>query len=197
MILMIDNYDSFTYNLVQYLRGLGEEVKVVRNDAIGIDEIKALDPAFIVLSPGPCTPNESGVCLEIVEQLKGAIPILGICLGHQTIAQSFGAAVIKAPMPVHGKVFPINHDGRGVFEALNNPLKVTRYHSLVVSEESMPDCLEISARTAEGLIMGLRHKSYLIESVQFHPEAILTEQGMELLNNFREMAKHAKENQSK
>ncbi len=192
MILMIDNYDSFTYNLVQYLKGLGDEVKVVRNDAIKLSEIIDLAPEFIVLSPGPCTPNESGICLEVVQRLSGEIPILGICLGHQTIAQVFGAEVIKAPVPIHGKVFPIKHDGRGVFEGLNNPLKVTRYHSLVVRADNLPKCLEITAKTEDGLIMGLRHSDYLVEGVQFHPEAILTEQGMALLDNFRQMAKKQK-----
>lgn len=184
MILMIDNYDSFTYNLVHYLEGLNEEVLVVRNDSITIDAIRQMNPDMIVLSPGPCTPNEAGICLEVVKQLQGQFPILGICLGHQTIGQAFGGEIIKAIEPVHGKVFPVKHKNIGVFEGLNQPLKVTRYHSLVVSHEHLPACLEITAETADGQIMGLRHKTMLIEGVQFHPEAILTEQGMELLNNF-------------
>lgn len=184
MILMIDNYDSFTYNLVHYLEGLHETVQVVRNDSISIEGIRQMNPAMIVLSPGPCTPNEAGVCLEVVKQLQGEFPILGICLGHQTIGQAFGGEIIKAIEPVHGKVFPINHKNIGVFEGLNQPLNVTRYHSLVVSRDSLPSCLEVTAETADGQIMGLRHKTMLIEGVQFHPEAILTEQGMELLNNF-------------
>ena len=184
MILMIDNYDSFTYNLVHYLEGLHETVQVVRNDDISIEAIQEMNPAMIVLSPGPCTPNEAGICLEVVKQLQGQFPILGICLGHQTIGQAFGGEIVKAIEPVHGKVFPVTHWHIGMFEGLNQPLKVTRYHSLVVSRENLPDCLEITAETADGQIMGLRHKTMLIEGVQFHPEAILTEQGMELLNNF-------------
>lgn len=190
MILMIDNYDSFTYNLVQYLMTLKEEVKVVRNDAMTIEDIRALDPEMIILSPGPCTPNEAGICLEVLETLKDEYPILGICLGHQAIAQAFGGEIIQAIRPVHGKVSAIRHDGSGVFKDLNQPLKVTRYHSLVVSQENLPDCLEVSATAPDGQIMGLRHKTYMIEGVQFHPEAILTEQGHELLHNFLEMAKN-------
>ncbi len=181
---MIDNYDSFVYNLVQYLMRLNEEVKVVRNDEITIEEIESLNPDMIVLSPGPKSPNEAGVCISVVERLKGKYPILGICLGHQTIGQVFGGKVIKAFEPVHGKVFPITHTNEGMFKGLNNPLNVTRYHSLVVESESLPECLEVTAKTADGQIMGVRHKDYMIESVQFHPEAIMTEQGLELLNNF-------------
>lgn len=189
MILMIDNYDSFTFNLVQYLGELNEEVKVVRNDEISIEEIERLNPDMIVISPGPCTPNEAGISMKIVENFKGKIPILGICLGHQTIGQVFGGKIIKGDIPVHGKVFPIKHDNKGVFKGLNNPLNVTRYHSLIVEKESLPEVLEISAETDKGEIMGLRHKEYLIEGVQFHPEAILTEQGRELLQNFLDNAK--------
>lgn len=189
MILMIDNYDSFTYNLVQYLMMLKEEVMVVRNDAIGIEEIKELNPEIIILSPGPCTPTESGVCMNVLESLKEQFPILGICLGHQAIAQAFGGEIIKAIRPVHGKVSAIKHDGRGVFKGLNQPLKVTRYHSLVVNRENLPDCLEVTAVAEDGQIMGLRHKTYMIEGVQFHPEAILTEQGHELLLNFLKRAR--------
>ncbi|WKY47988.1 aminodeoxychorismate/anthranilate synthase component II [Eubacteriaceae bacterium ES3] len=189
MILMIDNYDSFTYNLVQYIECLNEEVQVRRNDMVTIDEIKALNPEMIVLSPGPCTPNESGVCLEVVGAFAGEIPILGICLGHQIIGQAFGGNIIKALEPVHGKVHPITHDNLGVFQNLNHPLNVTRYHSLVVEEQTLPDCLEVTARTEAGEIMGMRHREFMIESVQFHPEAILTEMGMELLGNFHRKAK--------
>jgi len=189
---MIDNYDSFTFNLVQYLECLKEEVLVYRNDSITLDEISSLDPDMIVLSPGPCTPNEAGICIEVVEKFKGKIPILGICLGHQTIGQVFGGKVIKAIEPVHGKVHPIKHTNKGVFKGLNNPLKVTRYHSLVVEKETLPDCFEITAETEDGQIMGFRHKEYMIEGVQFHPEAILTEMGMELLDNFLKEAKNIK-----
>lgn len=184
MILMIDNYDSFTYNLVQYLECLHETVIVKRNDKITIDEIVLMNPSWIVLSPGPCTPNESGICLEVVDYFKGKIPILGICLGHQIIGQAFGCKIIEAIEPVHGKVHGITHNNNGVFKGLNNPLKVTRYHSLVVDRASVPDCFEITAKTSEDEIMGLKHNDYMIEGVQFHPEAILTEMGMECLDNF-------------
>ncbi|EES92305.1 aminodeoxychorismate/anthranilate synthase component II [Clostridium botulinum] len=183
MILMIDNYDSFTYNLVQYLKCLKEEVLTYRNDSIGLEEIEKLKPDMIVLSPGPCTPNESGICKDIIKNFR-TTPILGICLGHQTIGYSFGANIIKAKEPVHGKVSPIIHTNRGVFRNLPNPLKVTRYHSLIIEKESLPDFLEITAETIEGEIMGIRHKKYLIEGVQFHPESILTECGMDILKNF-------------
>ena len=184
MILMIDNYDSFVYNLVQYLKQLGKDVLVKRNDEIDIEYIKKLNPKIIVLSPGPCTPYESGICREIVKKFKGKIPILGICLDHQIIASVFGANIVKAEYPVHGKVYPINHNNKGVFEGLNNPLNVTRYHSLIVENKTLPECLEITAMTKDKEIMGIRHKKYLIEGVQFHPEAILSEQGLELLLNF-------------
>jgi para-aminobenzoate synthetase component 2 len=186
---MIDNYDSFTYNLVQYLEGLNETVIVKRNDKITLDEIAAMAPSMIVLSPGPCTPNESGICLDVVHRFKGQIPILGICLGHQIIGQAFGCKITKALEPVHGKVHAIAHDNTGVFGGLNNPLKVTRYHSLVVENQEIPDFFEITARTDQNEIMGLRHKDYPIEGVQFHPEAILTEMGMELLDNFFQSTK--------
>jgi para-aminobenzoate synthetase component 2 len=186
---MIDNYDSFTYNLVQYLEGLNETVIVKRNDKITLDEIAEMAPSMIVLSPGPCTPNESGICLDVVHRFKGEIPILGICLGHQIIGQAFGCKITKALEPVHGKVHAISHDNAGVFDGLNNPLKVTRYHSLVVENQAIPDFFEITARTDQNEIMGLRHKDYHIEGVQFHPEAILTEMGMELLDNFFQSTK--------
>lgn len=181
---MIDNYDSFTYNLVQYLNGLNEEVVVKRNDEIEVGEVEKLNPQMIVISPGPCTPDDAGISLEVIRRYKGKIPILGICLGHQSLAQVFGGKVVKAMEPVHGKVHPVKHTDTGVFRGLNNPLKVTRYHSLVVERKNLPAELIITAETMEGEIMGLRHRDYLIEGVQFHPEAILTEQGMELLNNF-------------
>ncbi len=190
---MIDNYDSFTYNLVQYLESLNETVMVVRNDAITIEEIKTLNPEMIVISPGPKTPDESGICRDVILELQGKFPILGICLGHQIIGQMFGGKVVRAILPVHGKVEPIHHMDLGVFKFLNQPLNVTRYHSLVVEKESLPECLEITAVAMDGQIMGLRHKEMLIEGVQFHPEAILTEQGMELLRNFLEEAKAFRE----
>ncbi|AOT72594.1 anthranilate synthase component II [Geosporobacter ferrireducens] len=189
MILMIDNYDSFTYNLKQYLSCLQEEVLVYRNNHIDLEEIKKINPNMIVLSPGPCTPNEAGICIDVVKSFKGKIPILGICLGHQTIGQVFGGKIVKALEPVHGKVHPISHNNQGVFKGLKNPLKVTRYHSLVIERESLPVCFEITAETGEGEIMGIRHKEYMIEGVQFHPEAILTEMGMELLDNFLQQVK--------
>lgn len=184
MILMIDNYDSFVYNLVQYLNRLNEEVLVMRNDALTIEKIRELNPEIIVISPGPCTPDEAGISKKVIETLDDEYPILGICLGHQTLGQVYGGKVIKAIQPVHGKVHPIEHTNKGVFKDLNNPLKVTRYHSLIVEKESLPECLEITAWTNEGEIMGLKHKTKMVEGVQFHPEAILTEQGLDLLNNF-------------
>nr|WP_279230404.1 aminodeoxychorismate/anthranilate synthase component II [Thermohalobacter berrensis] len=189
---MIDNYDSFTYNLVQYLQCLKEKVLVYRNDSITIDEIRKLNPDMIVLSPGPCTPNEAGICIDVVDKFKGKIPILGICLGHQTIGHVFGTKVVKTLEPVHGKVHPIKHTNKGVFKGLKNPLKVTRYHSLILDKNSLPDSFEITAETYEGEIMGIRHKESLIEGVQFHPEAILTEMGMELLENFLKESKREK-----
>jgi len=193
MILIIDNYDSFTYNLVQYFKQLQEEVVVKRNDRVTVQEIEIINPDILVLSPGPCTPNEAGICLELVRKFQGKIPILGICLGHQIIGKVFGANIVKAIKPVHGKVQPIQHSGMGIFQGIKNPLNVTRYHSLVVENESVPDCLEITAWTNEGEIMGFLHKEYMIESVQFHPEAILTEHGMDLLYNFLVRAKQYRE----
>lgn len=189
---MIDNYDSFTYNLVQYLESLNERVLVYRNDGISLERIKELEPDMIVISPGPCTPKEAGISIEVVKKFKGEIPILGICLGHQTIGHVFGGNIVKAMEPVHGKVHEIKHTNKGVFKGLNNPLKVTRYHSLVIERDTLPDSLQVTAETREGEIMGIRHKSYLIEGVQFHPEAILTEMGMELLENFLKEAKSFK-----
>ena len=189
MILMIDNYDSFVYNLVQYLGELGEYVIIKRNDEISISEIENLNPEMILLSPGPCSPNESGICIDIVNHFKGKKPIFGICLGHQTIGHVFGANIIKAIRPVHGKVHSIKHNNKGVFENLNNPLNVTRYHSLVIDNNNLPKDLEITALTDENEIMGIRHKKYLIEGVQFHPEAILSEQGHDILRNFLKQAR--------
>ena len=184
MILMIDNYDSFVYNLVQYIGELGEEFIVKRNDEITVEEIEKINPEIIVLSPGPCSPKEAGICIDVVNKFRGIKPILGICLGHQTIGHVFGGSVIKAHQPVHGKVHSIKHNNKGVFKNLNNPLNVTRYHSLVVDLESLPDELEVTAITNENEIMGIRHKKHLIEGVQFHPEAILSEQGHDILRNF-------------
>ncbi|MFL8710105.1 aminodeoxychorismate/anthranilate synthase component II [Clostridioides difficile] len=184
MILMIDNYDSFVYNLVQYIEELGEIVVVKRNNEIKISDIEELNPEVIVLSPGPCSPKEAGVCIDIVNYFKGKKPILGICLGHQTIGHVFGGDIIKAQQPVHGKVHSINHINKGVFSGLKNPLNVTRYHSLIIDSNKVPEELEVTATTDKGEIMGIRHKKYLIEGVQFHPEAILSEYGHEMLKNF-------------
>ena len=181
---MIDNYDSFTYNLVQYFAELGQEVKVVRNDEITIQNIKTLKPDFIVISPGPCTPNEAGISIEIVKEFKEKIPILGVCLGHQTIGQAFGGKIIHAKTIMHGKTSKIQHLNKGVFRNLNNPFIATRYHSLVIEKESLPDCLELTAWTNDNEIMGVRHKDLPIEGVQFHPESILTQHGHDLLKNF-------------
>lgn len=187
MILMIDNYDSFTFNLVQYLGELGQEIRVYRNDRISLTEIQKLAPQAIVLSPGPRTPAEAGISLAVVQAFAGQIPILGVCLGHQAIGQAFGGQVVPADRLMHGKTSEIWHDGRGIYAGLPNPFIATRYHSLVVSRESLPACLEITAQTPEGEIMGLRHRQYLVEGVQFHPESILTEAGRVLLANFLKM----------
>ncbi|MAF16364.1 MAG: anthranilate/aminodeoxychorismate synthase component II [Marinomonas sp.] len=189
MVLMIDNYDSFTYNLVQYIRELGYEVDVRRNDALTIADIEALAPSHIVISPGPCTPNEAGISLQAIEHFAGSIPVLGICLGHQSIAQVFGGDVIRAKTVMHGKTSKVYHKGVGVFRDLPNPYNATRYHSLVVKQETLPACLEVTAWTQNDQgeldeIMGLRHTSMNIEGVQFHPESILTEHGHALLDNF-------------
>jgi len=184
MLVMIDNYDSFTYNLVQYLGELGEEVKTFRNDEISIDEIEALEPDRIMISPGPCTPNEAGISQSVIEHFKGKLPLMGVCLGHQSIGQAFGGKVVRAKKIMHGKTSKIKHNNVGVFAGLENPFTVTRYHSLVIQRGSMPDCLEITAWTEDGEIMGLRHKELAIEGVQFHPESILTEHGHALLQNF-------------
>ena len=189
MLLMIDNYDSFTFNLVQYFGELGEEVKVVRNDELSVSEIGALRASSIVISPGPCTPNEAGVSLEVLEKLSATVPVFGVCLGHQSIGQAFGGKVIRAKQIMHGKTSPIRHAGKGVFAGLPDRFEATRYHSLVVEQSSLPECLEVTAWTehADGSIdeiMGLRHRTLPIEGVQFHPESILTEHGHDLLRNF-------------
>lgn len=184
MILVIDNYDSFTYNLVQYLGELGETVEVRRNDEIDLAGIEALAPDHILISPGPCTPNEAGISLAVIEHFKGSIPIFGVCLGHQAIGQAFGGNVIRADRMMHGKTSEILHSGTSVFAGLPSPFTATRYHSLIVERSSLPDCLEITAETAEGEIMGLRHKEYAIEGVQFHPESIITDHGHQMLRNF-------------
>jgi anthranilate synthase component 2 len=184
MLLMIDNYDSFTYNLVQYFGELGEEVKVVRNDEMTVDEIERLAPSRIVLSPGPCTPNEAGVSLELISRFAGRLPLLGVCLGHQAIGQAFGGRIIHAKTLMHGKVSRIHHSGKGVFSGLPTPYDATRYHSLAIERDSCPAELEVTAWTEDGEIMGVRHRSLPIEGVQFHPESILTEHGHALLRNF-------------
>lgn len=186
MLLVIDNYDSFAYNLVQYLGELGANIKVFRNDKITISEIKKLKPSYIVISPGPCTPNEAGVSMEIVQKLGDGVPILGVCLGHQAIAQALGGRVIRGRVPVHGKTAQIYHDGKTIYEGVKNPFIATRYHSLVVEEGSLPSCLEISAETKDGVVMGIRHKEFPLEGVQFHPESILTTEGKKILKNFLE-----------
>jgi len=184
MLLMIDNYDSFTYNLVQYFGELGEDVKVVRNDEMTVAEIEKLGAARIVLSPGPCTPNEAGVSLELIDKLKGRVPLLGVCLGHQAIGQAFGGKIVHARTLMHGKVSRIHHSGKGVFRGLPTPYDATRYHSLAIESRSCPPDLEVTAWTEDGEIMGVRHRSLPIEGVQFHPESILTEHGHALLRNF-------------
>lgn len=189
MFLMIDNYDSFVYNLVRYLENLKVHTEIYRNDKITIEDIIKINPKGIIISPGPKRPEDSGICIEIVKKFSGKIPILGICLGHQTIAYAFGGKITKGEKPMHGKVSEIHHNKKGVFKDIKNPVKVTRYHSLVVSKENLPDCLSITAETADGVIMGIRHKNYLVESVQFHPEAELTECGYKMLENFLEEAK--------
>jgi len=189
MLLMIDNYDSFTYNLVQYLRELGEEVEVYRNDKISLAEIETLNPTRLVVSPGPCTPNEAGISVEAIKHFAGKLPILGVCLGHQSIGQAYGGKVVRADRLMHGKTSPIFHDNRELFVGLPDPFDATRYHSLLVERSSLPECLEITAWTAEGEIMGMRHRDLPVWGVQFHPESILTVAGMNMLNNFLQMTK--------
>jgi anthranilate synthase/aminodeoxychorismate synthase-like glutamine amidotransferase len=184
VLLMIDNYDSFTWNLVQYLGELGAEVRVFRNDEISCDDIAAMEPGGIVISPGPCTPNEAGVSLAVVREFAGKIPILGVCLGHQAIGQAFGGEIVRAARIVHGKTSPIRHTGLGVFRGLPSPFTATRYHSLAIRRATLPDCLEVTAQSEDGEIMGVRHREFAVEGVQFHPESFLTEHGHTLLGNF-------------
>ena len=189
MLLLIDNYDSFTYNLVQYLGELGADVHVHRNDALTLEQIAAWEPAAIVISPGPCTPNEAGISVPLIQRFAGKIPILGVCLGHQAIGQAFGGKIVRAERVMHGKVSPVTHDGRGVFAELPSPFTATRYHSLAIERTTMPACLAITATADDGEVMGVRHREWPVEGVQFHPEAILTEHGHALLRNFLESAK--------
>jgi anthranilate synthase component 2 len=186
MLLMIDNYDSFTYNIVQYFGELGQEVKVFRNDAISLAEMARLKPDYLVISPGPCAPAQAGISLSAIREFAGKIPLLGVCLGHQAIGEAFGGRVIHAKKLMHGKVSPVHHTAVGVFRGLPDPVICTRYHSLAIERESLPDCLEITAWTDDGEIMGVRHRTLAVEGVQFHPESILTEHGHEMLNNFLE-----------
>ncbi|TMH43993.1 MAG: aminodeoxychorismate/anthranilate synthase component II [Betaproteobacteria bacterium] len=188
MVLMIDNYDSFTYNLVQYLAELGTQVRVVRNDEISVDEVRSLAPRAIVISPGPSAPDQAGISLELVQYLAGRVPIFGVCLGHQTIGQAFGGKVVRAKRVMHGKVSAVRHDGEGVFRGLPAEFRATRYHSLAVERDSLPACLKITAEAEDGEIMGVRHREYAVEGVQFHPEALLTEHGHRMLQNFIEAA---------
>lgn len=189
MLLMIDNYDSFTYNLVQYLGELGEDVRVFRNDKISIDEIAELNPDRIVVSPGPCSPREAGISIEVIKNFAGKIPLLGVCLGHQSIGAAFGAEIIRAPKLMHGKTSAVHHDGRTIYAGLPNPFDATRYHSLIIKKDTLPGSFEISAWTEDGIIMGVRHKDYILEGVQFHPESILTTSGKSLLKNFIELSR--------
>jgi anthranilate synthase/aminodeoxychorismate synthase-like glutamine amidotransferase len=191
MILIIDNYDSFTYNLVQYLGELGAEVRVYRNDAITPEEIAALRPEQIVISPGPCTPAEAGVSVDVIRRFAGQIPVLGVCLGHQSVGAAFGGKIVRADRLMHGKTSPIYHDGRTIFHGLSQPFEATRYHSLLVERSTLPACLELSAWTVEGEIMGVRHRQHLVEGIQFHPESILTIEGKHLLKNFLEHSRAA------
>jgi len=183
-VLLVDNYDSFTYNLAQYLGELGAQVQVERNDAITVDQIRERAPKAIVISPGPCTPNEAGISMDVISSLAGTVPILGVCLGHQSIGQVFGGRIVRAPKVMHGKVSKIFHDEKGLFAGVENPFVATRYHSLVIAPESLPDCLEITAKTWDDEIMGVRHKTLPVEGVQFHPESILTGEGKTILRNF-------------
>ncbi len=189
LILLIDNYDSFTYNLFHFLGELGAKVRVERNDALTAGEVLGLKPAGIVLSPGPCTPNEAGICLEVIEKAGGSVPILGVCLGHQAIGQAYGGRIVRAPEPMHGKLSKIHHGGRSVFRGLNNDFNATRYHSLTIAPESMPASLEVTARSDDGVIQGVMHRSHPVHGVQFHPESIATENGHALLKNFLDIVR--------
>ena len=188
MILLIDNYDSFTYNLVHYLGELGVEVVVHRNDQISVEQALALKPEAIVISPGPCDPDRAGICVDLIKQASGRIPILGVCLGHQAIGQAFGGRIVRAPQLMHGKLSLVHHTGRGIFERLASPIQATRYHSLVIDPDTLPDCLEVTARTDDGIIMGVQHKTLPIYGVQFHPESIASDHGHDLLRNFLRLA---------
>ncbi|WP_118815217.1 aminodeoxychorismate/anthranilate synthase component II [Neisseria lactamica] len=184
MLLFIDNYDSFTYNIVQYFTELGQEVAVRRNDDITLEEIEALNPQYLVIGPGPCSPKEAGISVAAMRHFAGRLPIMGVCLGHQTIGEAFGGRIVRAKTLMHGKVSPVSHSGKGMFRGVPNPVTCTRYHSLVIERGTLPECLEITAWTEDGEIMGVRHKEYAVEGVQFHPEALLTEHGHDMLNNF-------------
>lgn len=188
MIVLIDNYDSFAYNLVHYFGELGADIEVFRNDKISVQDVLAKNPAGIVLSPGPCDPDKAGICLELVRQAAEEVPILGVCLGHQTIGQVFGASIVRAPLCMHGKTSPIEHDGSGAFKDIPSPFTATRYHSLTIDPSSVPDCLVVNAKSDDGVIMGIRHKELPIHGVQFHPESIVSEHGHDLLANFMEIA---------
>ncbi len=190
MFLLIDNYDSFTYNLFHFLGELGARVEVKRNDAVAVDDALALQPQGLVLSPGPCDPDKAGICLELVAAAAGKLPILGVCLGHQAVGQAFGGKVVRAEAPMHGKLSQVEHDGAGVFDGLPSPFEATRYHSLVVERDSLPDCLEVAAETDDGVVMGVRHRELPIHGVQFHPESIASEHGHALLRNFLAIAGH-------
>ena len=190
MLLMIDNYDSFTYNLVQYFGEHGADVRVARNDALTLDEVAALKPQHIVISPGPCTPAEAGISVPLIRRFAGTVPILGVCLGHQSIGQAFGGTVVRAQRVMHGKLSPVAHDGEGVFAGLPSPFQATRYHSLAIDEATMPEALTVTARSDDGEIMGVRHREHAVHGVQFHPEAILTEHGKRLLANFLDARLH-------
>jgi anthranilate synthase component 2 len=187
MVFVLDNYDSFTYNLVQYMGELGAEMTVCRNDELSVDEVEALKPERILLSPGPCTPQDAGISIEVVRRFAGKVPILGVCLGHQAIGAAFGGDVVRAPQLMHGKTSEVKHDGKTIFNGLRNPMICTRYHSLIVAEKGLPDELEVTARTSDGTIMGLRHREYPVEGVQFHPESVLTQDGKRLIKNFLEL----------
>lgn len=189
MLLMIDNYDSFTFNLVQYFGELGQQVHVVRNDAISVAEAMALNPSAVCVSPGPCSPAQAGISIEIIQRMAGVVPVLGVCLGHQAIGEAFGGKVVRAKTIMHGKTSPVHHENQGVFEGLPNPLTCIRYHSLAIERASLPNCLEITAETADGEIMGVRHKTLDVEGVQFHPESILSDRGHDLLKNFLKRVK--------
>jgi anthranilate synthase/aminodeoxychorismate synthase-like glutamine amidotransferase len=189
VVAVVDNYDSFTYNLVQYLGELGAATAVFRNDAVGVDALAAMEPAAVVISPGPCDPDQAGISLEVVARLGATTPLLGVCLGHQAVGQAYGGRVVRAPRVMHGKVSEIHHDGAGILEGLPRPFSATRYHSLVVERESMPACLEVTAWTADGLVMGLRHREHPVEGVQFHPESIATRCGHDLLRGFLRRAR--------